>query len=113
MKNCIFCEIALGNARAKVVLETDDFIAFENIDPKAPVHVLAIPKRHIEKRDAINGKESDFWDNMFEFVIMTIQKLGLDKTGYRLVNNGAGYQGVDHEHIHILGGEGWKPKDGL
>ncbi len=111
--DCIFCDIAQGTARAKVVYEEDEFIVFENINPHAPVHLLVVPKRHIEKDEAIKSEDQGFWDRMMNVTYKTIQKFGLDKTGYRLVNNGAGYNMIKHEHIHILGGENWRPADKL
>ena len=113
MSDCIFCDIAQKTARAQIVLENDDFVAFENISPRAPVHILVIPKEHLDKKDAISGKSPQFWDNMMEFVNEVIKKFELDKTGYRLVNNGAGFHAIDHEHIHVMGGQSWKPKDNL
>lgn len=110
---CIFCDIANKKTRAKVVYETDDYIAFENINPQAPVHVLLIPKEHIDKKDSISNKIPDFWSNLMAEANEVIKKLNLDETGYRLVNNGAGYHAIDHEHIHILGGKNWRPTDNL
>ncbi len=111
--DCIFCDIAQGKIKSSIVLENDGFIAIENINPEAPVHILVMPKEHIKKKDAISGKVNDFWNNLVKFAYQVIQKYELDKTGYRLVNNGAGYNDIDHEHFHILGGKNWKPKDNL
>jgi histidine triad (HIT) family protein len=112
--NCIFCKIANREAQAKIVHETDNFIAFENIHPAAPIHILVIPKEHIEKIDAMkNADSSAFWSKLIGFGYEVIKKMGLDTTGYRLVNNGAGFHGINHEHIHILGGKDWRPNDSL
>ena len=111
--DCIFCDIANKRTRAKVVYETDDYMAFENINPSAPVHLLLIPKEHIDKKNAISGSNPTFWSDFMLEANRVIKKLELDKTGYRIVNNGAGYHAIDHEHIHILGGAGWKPTDKL
>ncbi len=112
-EDCIFCDIAQKKARATIVLENDKYIAIENINPAAPVHILVMPKEHIEKKDTISGKVNGFWDELVNFAYQVIQKYNLDKTGYRLVNNGAGYNDLEHEHLHILGGKDWKPKDNL
>src|SRR3990167_678733 len=110
MSDCIFCDIAQKQTRSKIIYETEEFIVIENIDPQAPFHVLVMPKKHIEKTDAISGRAGDnFWNKMISVCNEVIRKEGLDKTGYRLVNNGAGYNGIAHEHMHILGGSGWKP----
>ena len=114
IENCIFCKIANKEAPAKIVYENEAFIAFENLHPAAPVHVLVIPKAHVDKVDAMeNADKSAFWSELMTAVYAVIKEMGLDTTGYRLVNNGAGFHGVDHEHIHILGGKDWRPTDSL
>jgi histidine triad (HIT) family protein len=113
MIDCIFCEIANGNARAKIVYEDEKFIAFENINPRAPVHILVIPKDHIEKKDAMEGKVPCLWGDLMIATYKVIQQFELDKTGYRLVVNGAGYNAIYHEHVHVMGGKDWRPKDQL
>ena len=111
---CIFCAIASKSAKAKIVWENADYLAFENISPKAPVHILVIPKEHIEKTDALDVEKGfDLWANMMLSAYEIIKKFDLDKTGYQIVNNGGGYHGVNHEHIHILGGKDWRPQSGL
>ncbi len=112
MSKCIFCKIVAGEIPSNKILETENHLAFTPIKPAAPVHVLCIPKRHIEKNDAISVKEP-VWDELFRFANEVIKNFSLDKTGYRIVNNGAGFHGVDHEHIHVLGGGSWRPKDDL
>lgn len=111
--DCIFCKIIKKEIPSEVVLESKDFIAIKNIHPKSPFHVLIMPKVHIEKEDSIAGRSGDLWNDLILFANEVIVANGLDKSGYRIINNGAGYQGVDHEHIHIMGGKDWKPEDGL
>ena len=111
--DCIFCDIANKKTRAKIVYETDEYIAFENINPQAPLHILLMPKEHIDKKMAISGADFQFWSNMMKEASNIIKKLELDKTGYQIVNNGAGYHAIDHEHIHIMGGKSWRPSDNL
>jgi len=113
VENCIFCKIVKKEIPSEVVLESKNFIAIKNIDPKSPVHILVMPKVHDEKVDSISGKVESFWSEMMLFANEVITSSDLDKTGYRIVNNGAGYQGIDHEHIHIMGGKDWVPDDGL
>ena len=110
---CIFCDIANKVSRAKIVYESNDYIAFENINPSAPIHIMLIPKEHIDKKDAISGKNPQFWSELMAEANRVIEKLGLNETGYRIVNNGAGYHAIDHEHIHIMGGGAWRPTDKL
>lgn len=113
IEGCIFCKIIKKEIPSEVVLESKDFIAIKNIHPKSPFHVLVMPKAHVEKVDAISGSIKDFWSEIMLFANEVISKFDLDKSGYRIINNGAGYHGVDHEHIHIMGGNDWKPQDGL
>jgi histidine triad (HIT) family protein len=112
--DCIFCAIANKSAKAKILWENPDYIAFENIKPNAPVHILVIPKEHIEKTEAFSVEKGfDLWANLMLCSYEVIKKYELDKTGYQIVNNGGGYHAVNHEHIHILGGKGWRPVKGL
>ncbi len=111
--DCIFCEISNRRARANIVFENKDFIAFDNIKPHSPVHILVIPKVHVEKSNLIENLDLEFWAGMMSAAGEVIKLVNLDKSGYRIVNNGAGYHIIDHEHIHILGGKDWKPKDDL
>jgi histidine triad (HIT) family protein len=103
---CLFCKICSGEEESRRLLEIGDFVVIENKYPVAPVHVLVIDKHHREKKDTLAGVYSDrkYWDRMFDAIYVTIRHLGLDKTGYKLVNNGAGYNHFEHEHFHILGG---------
>lgn len=110
-ENCLFCSIVKGEEPSKTVLELEDFVVIENKFPVAPVHVLVLDKHHKEKKDTLSGKYSDaeYWDKMFEAIYKSVKHLGLDKTGYKLVNNGAGYNHFEHEHFHILGGSEEEP----
>jgi histidine triad (HIT) family protein len=100
---CIFCKIVEGEIPSNKVLENDDFLAFHDINPSAPIHVLVIPKKHIECFQDVSG---ELMAKATPFIQEITRKLGLDKTGYRLVtNNGSdGGQEVLHLHFHILGG---------
>jgi histidine triad (HIT) family protein len=94
------------------VWENDDFLAIKNKYPKAPVHVLVMPKKHVEKRKIANVGASNFgifWGKMMGAVFSVVAELNLTKSGYKLVNNGAGYNHFEHEHIHVLGGSKHEP----
>ena len=109
---CLFCEIVAGREPGKKVWENDEFLAIENKYPKAPVHVLVMPKDHIKKKDAGDIGASNlsvFWGKMMGAVFSVVHKLNLSKTGYKLVSNGAGYNHFEHEHIHVLGGSKHEP----
>ena len=111
--SCIFCDIANKRVASKIVHETDSIVVIENIDPKAPIHLLVIPKQHVDKNECVRSSDGSIWCDMMRTTFDVVKKFGLDKTGYRLAVNGGGYQGVDHEHLHILGGKNWRPSDGL
>ena len=100
---CLFCKIVNNEIPAMIELENDDFIAFHDINPKAPVHILAIPKLHV---DSFNEVSPSVMSGMTSFIQELVKKLGIDKSGYRLINNIGenGGQEVKHLHWHILGG---------
>jgi len=108
-EDCLFCKIVKGEEPSKKVLETENFLVIENKFPVAPVHVLVLDKKHREKKDAISGKYPGFWDEMLAAAWEAIKHFGLDKTGYKLVDNGAGYNHFEHEHLHVLGGTEEEP----
>jgi histidine triad (HIT) family protein len=112
--DCIFCRIARQEIPAKEVKRSADAVAFRDLDPKAPTHVLVIPTRHIAAvRDAKGPEGEALLGRVFAFAAEVATELGLDGRGYRLVTNtgpDAG-QSVDHLHIHLLGGRklSWPP----
>jgi len=109
MQGCLFCRIVEGTEPSEKVTETGDFLVIKNKYPAAPIHVLVLSKSHSEKRDTLAGKYPGFWDKMFSAISQTVNLLGLNKTGYKLVNNGAGYNHFEHEHVHVLGGTAEEP----
>ncbi len=106
---CLFCEIASGKSPSVKPWENKEFMAIENIYPKAPVHLLVMPKEHVGKQMLAGVGKVGFWERMMAAVFEVIRLKGLDKTGYKLVNNGAGYNHFDHEHVHVLGGTSQEP----
>jgi histidine triad (HIT) family protein len=113
MADCLFCRIVAGEIPTKIVKRTDDAVAFRDIDPRAPTHVLVIPTRHVAAvRDAGPG-EDELLGGLLRFAAQVATELGLDSGGYRIVTNtgkDAG-QSVDHLHFHVLGGRKltWPP----
>ncbi len=104
---CIFCKIVSGEIPADVVYEDEKYMAFKDINPKAPIHILIIPKEHIEKLADIDDASRNVIGDMAIVANKVAKQLGIDKTGYRIViNNGpdAG-QEVYHIHMHLLGGK--------
>lgn len=114
MADCLFCRIADGTIPANIVRRDDDVIAFRDIDPQAPQHVLVIPTQHLEAaRDAQGPEGERLLGRLVTVATEVASELGLDDGGYRLVTNtGAdGGQAVFHLHIHLLGGRAltWPP----
>lgn len=103
--DCIFCRIIAGEIPSAKVYEDDKVYAFKDINPQAPVHVLVIPKTHIESADCINETNSDLVKAVFEAIPKVAQYCGLEN-GYRVITNIGedGCQTVRHMHFHILGG---------
>ena len=104
--DCLFCRIACGEIPSNEVYSDDKVYAFYDINPQAPVHVLVIPKAHIESCDKIDDSNSDVLKDIFEAIPKIAHKLGLEN-GYRVVSNVGedGCQSVKHMHFHILGGK--------
>ena len=103
--DCLFCKIAAGEIPSKNVYEDADMLAFHDINPEAPVHVLVIPKTHIGSMDAVNAANSAVVAKIFEKIPEIAKAAGI-VNGYRVISNcghDAG-QSVPHLHFHILGG---------
>ena len=108
---CLFCKIASGQIKADRVFQNEDVVAFKDLNPVAPTHVLVIPKKHIESAQEINSTNSEIIAKIFETISMLAKKLNLD--GFRVVNNcgeSAG-QTVKHLHFHLIAGRKftWPP----
>ncbi|MFH0864484.1 MAG: histidine triad nucleotide-binding protein [Candidatus Gottesmanbacteria bacterium] len=109
--DCLFCKIINKEIPAKVVYEDDGILAFNDINPRAPVHVLFIPKKHIDSLRDVKDEDEKLLGKMFLTISKAAKSLGIDKDGYRIeIANGknAG-QEVMHMHFHLLGG--WKSND--
>ena len=112
MANCLFCKIANKELDSEIVHETETTLAFKDINPAAPTHVLVVPKQHVVSAQELDTSEP----KLIAELLSTIQKVatdaGIDR-GYRLVANIGGEAGqtVDHLHFHVIGGRGlsWPP----
>lgn len=111
-EDCLFCKIVDGEVPADVVHETDTTLAFRDIEPQAPTHVLVVPRVHHPTAAALTAAAPEVAARLFEVAGEIAQQEGLDD-GYRLVfNTGRGaHQTVFHAHMHLLGGRslGWPP----
>ena len=110
--DCVFCKIAEGIIPSGKLYEDDEILAFNDLDPQAPVHVLMIPKTHIVSAADITGENSALVGHIYEAAASLAKKLGLNN-GFRIVTNSGkdGGQSVSHLHFHLLGGRtmGWPP----
>jgi histidine triad (HIT) family protein len=104
--DCIFCRIVRGEIEAEVIHDEDDVVAFEDINSKAPVHVLVVPKQHVANLEEIGALPDAVVKRIFEVASAVAEKLGVAESGYAVrINNGrdAG-QEVFHFHLHVMGG---------
>ncbi|HLI07547.1 MAG TPA: histidine triad nucleotide-binding protein [Ktedonobacteraceae bacterium] len=113
MENCLFCRIAEGQIPAKIVYQDENVVAFEDINPQAPHHILFIPRRHIGSMAELTTGDGPVLTDLFTSAAKVAQYLGLGERGYRVVTNigpDAG-QSVQHLHFHLLGGRklSWPP----
>lgn len=106
MENCLFCKIINGEIPSSKVYEDDEILAFKDISPMAPVHILIIPKTHIDGADKINESNSAVVSKIFTVAAKLAEELKLEN-GFRIVTNVGedGGQTVRHLHFHLLGGE--------
>lgn len=100
---CLFCKIVNKEIPSNIILEDDNFIAFHDINPKAPVHILTIPKIHVDSFNEVSG---EMMSNMTDFIQKTAQEVKIEESGYRVITNigDNGGQEVKHLHFHVLGG---------
>lgn len=113
MPDCIFCKIAEGKIPADKVYEDDEVLAFEDVNPVAPVHILIIPKKHIPTLNDTTAADEPLMGKLLTCAKNIAEQKKLSRTGYRVVTNvmsGAG-QSVFHIHVHLLGGRpfNWPP----
>ncbi len=113
MDGCIFCRIAAKEIPSSVVYEDDEMLAFDDINPKAPVHVLLIPKEHFASLNELPEGREDLLGRLLAKARAVAEAKGIAKSGYRVVLNTARDSGQDvlHVHLHVLGGRkmAWPP----
>ena len=107
MEDCIFCKIINKQIPSQIIYEDDELIAFKDIEPMAPVHVLVLPKKHIKSAMDLTDEDSILIGKIYSVIKKLAVDLGVSESGFRVVNNcgeDAG-QTVKHIHFHVLGGE--------
>ncbi|HET9581387.1 MAG TPA: histidine triad nucleotide-binding protein [Gemmatimonadota bacterium] len=113
MTDCLFCRIVAGEIDAKLVEEGKEWIAFRDVNPQAPVHVLIVPREHVATANDLEERHQELLGAMVRGAARIAAAHDIDQEGYRLVlntNPGAG-QSVFHVHLHLLGGRhlSWPP----
>ena len=113
MSDCLFCKIVNKEVDTDLVYEDNKVVVFEDINPQAPVHLLIVPKKHIENLLKLKENEFDIISHIHKVAVKMAEKYDLDKDGFRIVNNNkekAG-QSIFHIHYHLLGGREmqWPP----
>jgi histidine triad (HIT) family protein len=113
MSDCLFCKIVAGDIPATKVLETDASLAFRDLNPQAPTHVLVIPKTHVTHAAELTSAHGALLGDLFESAARVAEQEGVAEGGYRLVFNVGDDAGnsVPHLHLHVLGGRSlsWPP----
>ena len=111
--DCPFCRIVAGEAPARIVRKTDNVVAFRDINPQAPTHILIVPKEHFRSIEQIGEGYAGVLVEMIQSAVQLARAEGVDRTGWRLVANTGGDAGqsVHHLHFHLLGGRrmAWPP----
>ena len=111
--DCLFCRIAAGTIPASIVHDDEDVIAFRDIAPRAPTHILLIPRRHIPSAAALVESDGPLLGRLFAVAADVARSEGIAEDGFRIVTNVGrwGGQTVDHLHLHLMGGRAfeWPP----
>src|SRR5687768_7508013 len=111
--DCLFCRIAAGEVPADIVHDDELVVAFRDVSPKAPTHLLLIPRRHIASAAELSGTDAEMLGRLFGVAARLAREAGVAEGGYRMVTNvgGDAGQSVAHLHFHLLGGRslGWPP----
>jgi len=113
VENCLFCKIAAGEIPSKIVYQDQDVVAFEDINPQAPHHILFIPRRHIASMVDLTPEDGPILAALFTAATKVARERGISESGYRFIANVGpdSGQNVFHLHFHLLGGRrmGWPP----
>jgi len=106
MEKCVFCDIATGKIPSDIIYQDEDFLAFRDIHPLAPVHIVIIPKAHISSLAEVGERQEGLMGRLVLLAVKLAEKEGIAEKGYRLVINcgSEGGQIIPHLHLHLLGG---------
>jgi len=113
MTDCLFCKIVKKEINADIIYENNSVLAFKDINPQSPVHILVIPKKHISSLNELQEQDINILSDLFKAIKKIVKDFNIEKDGYRVVinTNKNGGQEVQHLHFHILGGRqlNWPP----
>lgn len=107
MNNCIFCKIVTKEIPADILSEDEDFLVFKDINPKAPIHLVVIPKMHLGPVSGLGGENKNLLGELILKAKKIAENIGVSENGYRLIFNvghDAGME-IDHLHLHLLAGK--------
>lgn len=104
---CIFCKIANKEIPSQLVYESENTVAFKDLNPQAPVHILVVPKQHIANMNEVTNSNSNIVAEIFEAIPKIAELNGIKESGYRVISNcgSDGCQSVQHLHFHLIGGK--------
>ncbi len=105
--NCLFCKIIANEIPSKKVYEDESVYAFHDINPAAPIHIIIIPKPHIESVNSVSNSNSKYLSKIFEVIPVIVETMKIKERGYRVITNigEEGGQTINHLHFHIIGGK--------
>lgn len=107
MEDCLFCKIVKKEIPSDIIYEDDDVLAFKDIHPVAPIHVLVIPKRHISMVTELTEEDGELLGKIYSAINYVAEKEGIKEKGFRIIINCGedGGQAIGHLHFHVLGGK--------
>ena|SRR3989344_5564875 len=105
MNDCIFCKIVNKQIPSKIIHESENLVAFPDIDPSADIHILIVPKKHIDGISHIEASEGKLLAEVYTVANILVKEYNLENNAYRIVVNGGKAQHVPHLHFHLLGGK--------
>ena len=105
--DCVFCKIAAGEIASEILYRDEEVVAFRDISPQAPVHLLIVPRKHIPSLAHLSAADLPLMGNMVDIANQLARREGIAESGYRLVVNCGkdGGQVISHLHLHLLGGQ--------
>ena len=105
MEDCIFCKIINGEIPSEKVYEDEEILAFKDINPAAPVHILVIPKKHIKSLLEVNEEDSKIIAKIYEVINKIVKDMKMEEDGFRVIVNCGKDAGQEVMHLHFLGGK--------